>query len=523
MTRWITDQEFDPTFPVWTRANAGEVLPEPPSPLGWDLTFERGCVPGWRDCAVNRLGSTEEEMPRERPPLMSVFGGYAYLGATFARIWGERTPGMSAEAIDAAYYGDHPDVPPYRPEPWHENAESTAIMEAWLGWALFDRDQSELEELRAEAEAVRDGRPDLSSLSDAELVERATAQIPLVRRLFDQHINQTAAASIGPGVIAQVSAALGEPESALKLIAGLGGVDSAAPSYAMWTLSRTVRGSTLLTSLFDQGVEGVDSLLRSAGDAEVVVFVDELDEFLAEFGSRGPNEWDLHADTWETDPTLALAAIDRMRLAGDEADPRAENDARARERSAIAERLGGMLDADQEAKAQFEAALASAAAFVPGRERCKTAIIRVVGEIRMAVRELGRRAVDRGEIVEPADLCMLFVDELEAYGAGTGGSIAAVVAERLDHHAWLRTIEPPFIIASEPPPVSEWPRAGGSAPQQMGAGDQVTGVPGCPGVARGRARVVLDPSDPAALGPGDILVAPVTDPAWTPLFVPAAG
>ena len=37
------------------------------------------------------------------------------------------------------------------------------------------------------------------------------------------------------------------------------------------------------------------------------------------------------------------------------------------------------------------------------------------------------------------------------------------------------------------------------------------------------ARVVLHPSDPTLLQPGDILVAPMTDPAWTPLFVPAAG
>jgi rifampicin phosphotransferase len=35
--------------------------------------------------------------------------------------------------------------------------------------------------------------------------------------------------------------------------------------------------------------------------------------------------------------------------------------------------------------------------------------------------------------------------------------------------------------------------------------------------------VILDPSDAMALEPGEILIAPVTDPAWTPLFVPAAG
>ena len=48
-------------------------------------------------------------------------------------------------------------------------------------------------------------------------------------------------------------------------------------------------------------------------------------------------------------------------------------------------------------------------------------------------------------------------------------------------------------------------------------------VPGRPitGVVRGRARVVLTPDDAGSLEPDDILVAPQTDPSWTPLFVVA--
>jgi phosphoenolpyruvate synthase/pyruvate phosphate dikinase len=38
----------------------------------------------------------------------------------------------------------------------------------------------------------------------------------------------------------------------------------------------------------------------------------------------------------------------------------------------------------------------------------------------------------------------------------------------------------------------------------------------------GRSRVLTDPDDPSALEPGEILVAPITDPSWTPLFVAAA-
>ena len=55
------------------------------------------------------------------------------------------------------------------------------------------------------------------------------------------------------------------------------------------------------------------------------------------------------------------------------------------------------------------------------------------------------------------------------------------------------------------------------------AGTVLSGTAGSGGHARGRARVLLDPSDPFALEPGDILVTLNTDPSWTPLFVPAAG
>ena len=41
------------------------------------------------------------------------------------------------------------------------------------------------------------------------------------------------------------------------------------------------------------------------------------------------------------------------------------------------------------------------------------------------------------------------------------------------------------------------------------------------GVGRGRARVVTDPADPRGIEPGEVLVAPLTDPAWTPLFLAA--
>ncbi|MCC7165543.1 MAG: hypothetical protein IT331_23805 [Anaerolineae bacterium] len=60
-----------------------------------------------------------------------------------------------------------------------------------------------------------------------------------------------------------------------------------------------------------------------------------------------------------------------------------------------------------------------------------------------------------------------------------------------------------------------------NGPLQTSANDLV-GEPVSPGVAEGKVRVVLDLRD-AQLQPGEILVCPATDPAWTPLFLMAGG
>src|SRR3989475_1063138 len=48
------------------------------------------------------------------------------------------------------------------------------------------------------------------------------------------------------------------------------------------------------------------------------------------------------------------------------------------------------------------------------------------------------------------------------------------------------------------------------------------GTPASPGTVTAKARVILDPTG-AHLAPGEILVAPSTDPGWTPLFLTAGG
>ena len=103
-------------MPFYTRANAGEVLADPASPLGWTLVFEKGLLPGWLRGLVEFGIYREGELPMERPPVAGLFGGYFYINLSHCRVVAIRM-GMTVEAFDAALLGSAAAAPPYQPHP----------------------------------------------------------------------------------------------------------------------------------------------------------------------------------------------------------------------------------------------------------------------------------------------------------------------------------------------------------------------------------------------------------------------
>lgn len=523
--RWITDNEPSERYPIYTRANAGEVYPDPVSPLAGSLAMLSAGDAGWKDAYV-RLGTMDrDEFDVDRPNAMGCFGGYFYLNMSLTRIYGVRFPGLTPEIVDLQYFGEMPGIPPYEAEarPTDESLRHTARLQEWLSGYIFAReDLPELRDDQVQLGRLVAERPDFAERSDQELVDRARSLGPLYRRLFCRHIATSAAAGVGTGTVAGVCQAVGEPGLTMTLVAGIGGVDSAAPSLALWEMGRRVAASPALTAAFDEGVAGLVARLRGPdGVAGAGELLEELDFFLERYGSRGPNEWELRSHTWGTKPELALAAVDRMRLAPDSQDPAANLRQRAEEAAEAAAKVSSMLEADPAALGQLQAGVRAARLFLAGRERTKTNCILLVHEMRLALREVGRRLVDGGHLANTEQIFMFLDDELDDV-LERPADFSELAATREEQYLSLFELEPPFIINATVPPLSTWERRDRASTETNTAGQVLTGIPGCPGSATGRARVLLDPSDPGALEPGDILVAPVTDPSWTPLFVPAA-
>ena len=221
--------------------------------------------------------------------------------------------------------------------------------------------------------------------------------------------------------------------------------------------------------------------------------------------------------TWGTNPALALAAIDRMRLAAGSHDPRSQHAALERRRLEASDRARARLRGLS--RRNFDMALRATHVFAQGRERTKTTIIRAVHGLRAVFSELAGRVAARGGSPVAADLALVTHGELNDYIGAPAGFAGEIVARR-DMRDRLEALVPPFVFSGRQPPPDTWaPRAG--SVETARPGTELAGIGGCPGVATGRARVVLDPADPRGLGPGDVLVAPITDPSWTPLFLAA--
>ena len=170
MSHWITDTRASKRFPVYTRSNASDVLPDPISPLGASLAFVPGTMEGWRDGNVRNGSVLEGEVHAEGfNPVCGFFNGFFYVNASVVRLFGVRA-GVGAEPIDLAFFGTRPDTPPYVPHPDDPNETVAKQLTDRANWALTITEYPELEESKRIAKEIRAKRPNLAEASDATLV-----------------------------------------------------------------------------------------------------------------------------------------------------------------------------------------------------------------------------------------------------------------------------------------------------------------------------------------------------------------
>lgn len=241
-------------------------------------------------------------------------------------------------------------------------------------------------------------------------------------------------------------------------------------------------------------------------------FKQGFERFIEQYGMRCPGEIDMTNPRWRETPTQLLAAIfSHMRSVkpGEHRQRFAEGQKEAEEAAVrILAHLKG-----KPFRLKLASRLIAVFRYLGGlREHHKYLMSMVLDECKKAILAEARELVKAGRLTEAEDVYFLSLEELIQLTQGDGKKdVIELIDVRKEQYQRHRNLKPPRIMTSEGE-ILIVPPDRGDIPEGT-----LLGSPVSAGVAEGVARVILRPEN-AFLNEGEILVAPQTDPGWTPLF-----
>ena len=510
-TTWVADHVPSERFPLYSRGNVGEVFPNAITVLTSTLISD--AVSRGQFLVMNEMGALGPDEFDGPPPFTGVFGGHLYMNHSVMRVVGIRMPGLSVDDVDEQITGDVAGLPPHRRAPGDRNLLATMRIARYTTTLLRTPDLAALDDARREAQAWLATMPDLSTASDRALLAWLDTYPPRLSASMARLLRSGVVAGIPRGFLDRILEwRKAPPGLANRIVGGTGDVDSARMAHELWRLGRLVASDADLSARFDDGLDDIGQRCRGTA------LEPAIDRFLQDLGHRGNDEYELATPSWAMEPTPVYAAIDRLRHAPDDRDPsaaaaRGAEDARLALDDALAIVPFGL----RRLTRRF-ASLARTGGVA--RERAKDVLVLENHGARLVLHELARRAAARGGPAEVRRAFCVTASELADFVADPG-AFADVIEERHARLQFLAERVPPDWFEGAIAPPEDWPLRAAVHPAPPAPNAVLTGIAVSGGVASGPARVVLDPNEPGDLEPGDVLVCPITDPSWTPLFLGA--
>lgn len=288
-------------------------------------------------------------------------------------------------------------------------------------------------------------------------------------------------------------------------------------NLALWKLAEAIRADTTSLHLLQQ--TPAEQLAQQYQHGRLPAPLQQsLARFLQEYGHQSVCELDLGVPRWSEDPTYVL---DLLTSYLEESTPipdlqlhRAEEAAQA-----MITELSRRARHKHWLRGQLVSWCLQRAHTLAGfREMTRFVVGVVLAQTRALLWPVGEELVHAGKLSESADLFFLTLPE--AHAALSGADMRERVSGRRALFAReLGRRHVPLVLLSDGTEPTALPQS-----IQRGVSEEETlqGTPASAGSVTGVARVIRDPHG-VHLSPGEILVAPSTDPGWTPLFLQAAG
>ncbi|MGH3752235.1 MAG: PEP/pyruvate-binding domain-containing protein [Pseudonocardiaceae bacterium] len=308
-----------------------------------------------------------------------------------------------------------------------------------------------------------------------------------------------------------------EPGEWDEVLRGLPHNSTTEMDLELWALATRIRADTAAAAAL-RGATPAELAHRFTGGGLPPVLQRGLAEFLGRHGHRAVAEIDVGMPRWSDDPTYVLGVLaNYLRLEDPDLAPDAQFARGGRAAEAFATRVVGRVRRRSRLRAAVvRFALGRVRELAGMRETHKDYLVYVLAHVREQLAAVGTELAEAGLLAKPDDV--FFLDLIQARAALAGADFRAVVAQRREEYdRELRRRQVPRVMLSD----GTQPEALATRSQEPAEG-QLTGTPASAGTVTATARVVLDPVG-AHLEPGEILVAPSTDPGWTPLFLTAGG
>jgi rifampicin phosphotransferase len=286
---------------------------------------------------------------------------------------------------------------------------------------------------------------------------------------------------------------------------------------ALWRLATRIRADTDAAKVI-RGTPAAELAGRYRARTLPPVVQRGLEGFLDRYGHRAVAEIDVGLPRWAEDPTHIIGVLANYLLID---DPDRAPDVLFARGAAQAEAMVATLTARARQRGRVRGravgfALNRTRQLAGVRELPKYYIVLVLAQARQQLAAVGAQLAATDRLAAAEDV--FFLDLGEAAAGLHGQDLRAVVTHRRQsYQRELRRRHIPRVLLSD----GTEPEAATPLPLTFTAGGLV-GTAASAGTVTGQARVVLDPTG-AHLQPGEILVAPSTDPGWTPLFLTAGG
>ena len=282
-------------------------------------------------------------------------------------------------------------------------------------------------------------------------------------------------------------------------------------------LAELALASPDLRAALANGTSSVDELAGLPGGA---AFVAELSAFLDRHGHLGQGWDDLALPSWADEPGQFLA--DLAKRLEHPPEPAGDRAARlARDADALADSFRARVADDPAKRAEFERTLAIALEIGHLTETHNYWIDRMgQARLRRLALRVGGRLAGAGIVQQAEDVFYLHRYEIGELLRRPKDRRDLVAQRRAEHVRWSG-VRPPAVLG-RPKEDAPTNRFGGDT-QASEEANVLRGTGASAGVVRGPARVVLGPDDFGRVQPGDVIVAPSSNPSWVPLFTIAAG